>query len=72
MAARRFKTVGKNIMNLYEKIVSLEKKISELEKELMHVKGKPVIQGYSNARLDIDQSAKVSDILNRISALESA
>lgn len=59
-------------MNLYDKIVALEKEVLELKRELLHLKGQPIIQGYSGQRLDIDRTAKISDILKRIETLESA
>lgn len=61
-------------MNIADKIVQIEKRLTEIEKDLKALKMKDMVRGSGNIRLNgeliVDKSAKVSEILNRLDALE--
>lgn len=61
-------------MNIADKIVQIEKRLAEIEKDLKALKMKDMVRGSGNIRLNgeliVDKSAKISEILNRLDALE--
>lgn len=62
-------------MNLAEEVVQLKKRIENLERENKAMKTKSNVRGQGIITLhnnfEVDKSARVSEILNRLDALES-
>lgn len=62
-------------MNLAEEVVQLKKKVENLEREINAMKTKSSVRGQGIITLhnnfEVDISARVSEILNRLDALES-
>lgn len=61
-------------MNIADEIVQIKKKLDEIEKDLKTLKMKDMVRGSGSLKLNgefiVDKSAKVSEILNRLDALE--